>query len=60
MFGILRAPKSKSAQSATGPNRFVVLVVFGLCLIALLVALKMATQQNSTNISTQQALIQKK
>jgi hypothetical protein len=60
MFGMESARKSESAQTVSEPNRFVVLIVFGLCLVALLIALKVATGQSPANISTRQVLIQKK
>jgi hypothetical protein len=60
MFGTQPSPKPESSQSAAAPNRVLVLIVFGVCLIGLLIAVAMATQQIPVTISAHQTLSQKK
>ncbi len=56
MFGTQPEPNSQVTDRVARANPFVTLIVFALGLVALLIALRMATQQSQANISPQQVV----
>jgi hypothetical protein len=56
MFGTQPEPDSQGTDRVARANPFVTLIVFALGLVALLVALRMATQQRPVNIPSQQVV----
>ncbi len=60
MFGTQPEPNAQGTDRVTRANPFVTLIVFALGLVALLIALRMATQRGPANISTQQVVTRSK